>query len=268
MRHWLRGSPPPLHILLALLAVLTAVAAQPSTAEDAQLDARARVIHERVLTLDSHVDVIVPGAVSEYGPGEKDRASLDDLRRGGIDAVTFAIAVGPGPRTPEGVAAARAEAVHAGNNDFADSSRPIGEPQQEFHGLSPLGKRAVAKLNRLGVIIDVSQLTPEGVLQVLELSKAPVVASHSAVRALVDNTRNLSDQELDAIKANGGVVQLTAFNAYLVARPSDYTDRVHALRARFDLAPDYPNTPVGFISGADALSTERHQEFVRGGGTT
>ena len=179
MRHWLRGSPPPLHILLALLAVLTAVAAQPSTAEDAQLDARARVIHERVLTLDSHVDVIVPGAVSEYGPG-----------------------------------------------------------------------------------------TPEGVLQVLELSKAPVVASHSAVRALVDNTRNLSDQELDAIKANGGVVQLTAFNAYLVARPSDYTDRVHALRARFDLAPDYPNTPVGFISGADALSTERHQEFVRGGGTT
>jgi membrane dipeptidase len=307
------------------------VPARPTPEEDAQLDARAQAIHERVLTLDSHVDVLVPGAVSEYGPGENDRADLDKLKRGGIDAVAFAIAVGPGPRSPEGVTAARAEAdaklavikgfvtnnaaqvalaltaadvrrihaqgkiaviesflnarslgkdlngidefykegvrlfgfVHAGNNDFADSSRPIGEPQKEFHGLSPLGKQAIAKLNRLGVIIDVSQLTPEGLLEVLKLSKAPVVASHSAARALVDNTRNLSDQELDAIKANGGVVQVTAFNAYLVPRPADYDEKVRALRARFGLAPDFPDTPVGYISGADALPTERHQAFVR-----
>jgi membrane dipeptidase len=331
---------PLLRILPGLLGVLIgnltlaggdAPPARPSAAEDSQLQARARTIHGRVLTLDSHVDVLVPGAASEYGPGEKDRADLEELRRGGIDAVAFAIAVGPGPRTPEGVAAARAEAdaklgviqsfvknnasqaalalsagevrrlhaegkiaviesflnarslgndlngiddfykagvrlfgfVHAGNNDFADSSRPIGEPQQEFHGLSPLGKRAVEKLNRLGVIIDVAQLTPEGVLQVLELSKAPVVASHSAVRALVDNTRNLSDRELDAIKANGGVVQVTAFNAYLVPRPADYPVKVRALRVRYGLSPDFPETPVGFISGADALSTEQHQGFVR-----
>jgi membrane dipeptidase len=70
--------------------------------------------------------------------------------------------------------------VHAGNNDFADSSRPTGEPAPEFHGLSPLGKLAVAKLNRLGIIIDVSQLTPDGVLQTLELSKAPVIASQKS----------------------------------------------------------------------------------------
>jgi membrane dipeptidase len=329
----------PLRILLGLTGLLICNAAlagdaaptdqRPST-EDASLDARALAIHKQVLTLDSHVDVIVPGAPSEYGPGEKDRADFDKLQRGGIDAVALAIAVGPGPRTAEGVAAARAEAdsklavirgfisknsdhvalaltaadvrqihqqgkiaviesflnarslgknldgidefykagvrlfglVHAGNNDFADSSRPIGEPQQEFHGLSPLGKQAVVKLNRLGVIIDVSQLTPDGLLQVLKLSKAPVVASHSAARGLVDNTRNLSDQELDAIKANGGVVQVTAFNAYLVRRPADYSDKVRALRARFGLTPDFPDTPVGFISGAEALSTEQHQAFV------
>jgi membrane dipeptidase len=317
------------------LAAQDTVLAHASPADDAQLDAHARAIHARVLTLDSHVDVIVPGAVSEYGPGEKNRADLDKLRRGGIDAVAFAIAVGPGPRTREGVKTARREAdaklvvikdfiknnasevglalsaadvrrlhdqgkiaviesflnarslgsnlngidefyragvrlfgfVHAGNNDFADSSRPIGEPRQEFHGLSPLGQQAVAKLNRLGIIIDVSQLTPEGVLGVLKLSKAPVVASHSAARVLVDNTRNLSDQELDAIKANGGVVQVTAFNAYLVPRPADYAEKVRALRIRFGLSSDFPDTPVGFIAAADALSPEQHQAFVHELGT-
>ena len=104
---------------------------------------------------------------------------------------------------------------HAGHNDFADSSRPGGGPTEEHHGLSPIGKQAVARLNALGIIIDVSQLTPAGVLQTLQLSKAPVIASHSGVRALVDNTRNLSDSELDAIKKNGGVVHVTPFNAYL-----------------------------------------------------
>jgi membrane dipeptidase len=309
-----------------------AAAAQSGTADTAEdLDSRARAIHSHVLTLDSHVDVIVPGARSEYGPGQRDQADLDELQRGGIDAVAFAIAVGPGRRTPAGVAEARAEAdakllviqrfvrdhadrvalaltsadvrktheqgkiaviesflnarslgpnldsiddfyragvrlfgfVHAGNNDFADSSRPIGEPAIEFHGLSPLGAQAVGKLNRLGIIIDVSQLTPEGVLQTLKLSKAPVIASHSAVRALVDATRNLSDSELDTIKLNGGVVQVTAFNSYLVRPPADYREKVRALRARYGLTSDLPDGPIGFIQGADALPADRHEAFVR-----
>lgn len=321
----------------ALICCFTVGATPASAAQsavpptDAELDTRARTIHEHVLTLDSHVDVLVPGAASEYGPGRKNQADLDELRRGGVDAVAFAIAVGPGARTPDGIAAARAEAdaklaaikgfikdnsahvtlalsaqdvrrihrqgriaviesflnarslganldgiddfyragvrlfgfVHAGNNDFADSSRPVGEPAQEFHGLSPLGKQAVEKLNRLGIIIDVSQLTPDGVLQTLELSKAPVVASHSDVRALVDNTRNLSDRELDAIKANGGVVQVTAFNTYLISAPADYQEKVRALRTQFGLTPDFPSGPIGSIQGAEALPTERHQAFIR-----
>jgi membrane dipeptidase len=302
-----------------------------AAAGDSALDARARAIHEHVLTLDSHVDVLVPGAASEYGPAQKNQADLDELRRGGIDAVAFAIAVGPGPRTTEGIAAARAEAdaklaliqgfikdnsahvtlaltardvrrihregkiaviesflnarsvganldgiddfykagvrlfgfVHAGNNDFADSSRPIGEPAQEFHGLSPLGKQAVAKLNQLGIIIDISQLTPDGVLQTLALSKAPVVASHSDVRSLVDNTRNLSDRELDAIKANGGVVQVTPFNPYVISPPPDYHEKLQALRAQFGLTANFPSGSIGFIQGSEALPTERRQAFLR-----
>jgi membrane dipeptidase len=323
-----RGAPLAMALSGYLLLTISrvSIARQP----EADLDARAQAIHKHVLTLDSHVDVIVPGAPSEYGPAPKDRADLDELRRGGVDAIAFAIAVGPGPRTPEGVTAARAEAdaklavirdlikshpadvalalsaedvrrihrqgkiaviesflnarslgrdlggidefyragvrlfgfVHAGNNDFADSSRPTGEPAQEFHGLSPLGKEAVAKLNRLGVIIDVSQLTPEGLLETLELSKAPVIASHSAVRALVDNTRNLSDRELDALKVNGGVVQVTAFNAYLVPAPADFREKVRALRAQYGLSPDYPDRPIGYTEGYQSLTPDRQHAFT------
>jgi membrane dipeptidase len=329
--HMLLGATVSLICNLAVAAPQASPAPAAAVGTDADLEARARTIHQHVLTLDSHVDVLVPGAASEYGPGQRNQADLDELRRGGIDAVALAIAVGPGPRTIDGIAAARAEAdakltviksfikensaqvtlaltaedirrihrdgkiaviesflnarslgsnlagiddfyragvrlfgfVHAGNNDFADSSRPIGEPVEEFHGLSPLGKLAVARLNRLGVIIDVSQLTPDGLLQTVELSKAPVIASHSDVRALVDNTRNLSDRELDAIKTNGGVVQVTAFNTYLVSPPPDYHEKLRALRAQFGLTSDFPPGPIGFIQGTEALPTERHQAFIR-----
>ena len=61
--------------------------------------------------------------------------------------------------------------VHQGNNDYADSSRPIGEPKVEWNGLSPLGREAVARVNRLGMILDISQMTPAGVMQTLSLSK-------------------------------------------------------------------------------------------------
>jgi membrane dipeptidase len=334
----MKSIPRPLLLAAALICNLALAANHALSAQaaelrpDAAVDARARAIHEHVLALDSHVDVMVPGVPSEYGPGQHDRADLDKLQRGGIGAVAFAIAVGPGPRDPQGIAAARAEAdaklaviehfvkdnsahvalalsaedvrkihgqgkiaviesflnarslgrsldgiddfyragvrlfgfVHAGNNDFADSSRPLGEPAQEFHGLSPLGKQTVAKLNELGVIIDVSQLTPDGVLQVLQLSKAPVVASHSAVRALVDNTRNLSDRELDAIKVNGGVVQVTAFNTYLVPPPTDYHEKLRALRAQYGLAPDFPAGPTGLIQGSETLPADRHLAFMLG----
>ncbi len=280
--------------LPCLLACLTAAAAaQPQT----DLDARARAIHQRILVIDSHTDVLLPSSPENlFAPGHTSHVDLDKLKRGGVGGVAMAIAVGNGPRTAEGVAAARAEAdakltairaflkdhadqaalavsaadivrlhragkvaviesflntrsigsdlsaidgfyrdgvrlfgfSHAGNNDFADSSRPSGEPAEEHHGLSPIGRQAVAKLNRLGVIIDISQLTPAGVMQVLELSKAPVIASHSNVRALVDNTRTLSDRELDAISVNGGLVDVTPFNNYLRRVPQDLDAQARA----------------------------------------
>lgn len=112
---------------------------------------------------------------------------------------------------------------HIGHNDFADSSRPIFngttgvyEPAEEHGGLSDLGAAAVARINALGGIIDVSQSSKAATLQIAELSRAPIIASHSNVRALSGVTRNLSDAEIDAIGAKGGVVHLVPFGAYLV----------------------------------------------------
>jgi len=127
--------------------------------------------------------------------------------------------------------------VHAGNNDWADSSRPnpgLGDKADAFGGLSPLGKQAVPELNRLGIIVDVSQLTPAGVLQVVQLSQAPVIASHSAIRGRVDVTRNLSNEELRAIAATGGVVHIVAFPTYLRDLPQAREAR-EAVFAKFGL---------------------------------
>ena len=108
--------------------------------------------------------------------------------------------------------------VHAQNTAFADSSRPnatFGDRPDEAGGLTPLGKQAVAELNRLGVIVDVSQLTPPGVRQVLQITQAPVIASHSGVRGRVNAPRNVSNEEMRAIAKQGGVVHIVAFPAYL-----------------------------------------------------
>ena len=112
--------------------------------------------------------------------------------------------------------------THAGNNDWSDSSRPsktLGDRPDEHGGLTDLGRQGVARLNELGMLIDVSQLTAPALKQVLSLTKAPVVATHSGLKAIVDSPRNLSDEELELIKKNGGVVQVVAFGNYLRKAP-------------------------------------------------
>lgn len=146
---------------------------------------------------------------------------------------------------------------HAGNTVFADSSRPQAGAGEENGGLSALGKAAVAKFNDLGVLIDVSQLTKAGVLQTIALSRAPVVATHSSIYSISPDPRNLSDEELDAIKANGGVVQLTPFNRYLVPKPGDYEDNVRALRRKYGL----DDTKLGY-GGSEKLADADRVAFL------
>src|SRR4030095_5084595 len=86
-------------------------------------------------------------------------------------------------------------------------------------GLSPLGKQVIAEMNRWGIMVDVSHPSKGSAMQAIALSKAPVIASHSAVRGLADVSRNMDDELLMALKQNGGVIQIVAFSSYIKADP-------------------------------------------------
>lgn len=104
---------------------------------------------------------------------------------------------------------------HNGHSQFCDSN--TGEENNTWlhNGLSELGKDVVKEMNRLGIMIDVSHPSKEAMRQMIELSKAPLIASHSSARALCDHSRNLDDEQLQWLKENGGVVQTVAFTSYL-----------------------------------------------------
>ena len=115
--------------------------------------------------------------------------------------------------------------THNGHNSLADSARPmhhLNDPESLHGGLSALGRAAIAEMNRTGMLIDVSHTARDTMMQAVELSRAPVFASHSCVRALCDHPRNLDDGQLDALRACGGVIHITAMDAFL--RPRDVRD--------------------------------------------
>lgn len=137
--------------------------------------------------------------------------------------------------------------THIGHNEFADSSRPnfdartgTHEPREEHGGLSELGRDAVRRINDFGGLLDVSQLTEAGTLQVVEISEVPVIASHSNARSLCDVSRNLSDREIDAIAAGGGVVCVSPFLGYLFDSTDDeLVANVRRTRVEVGLPADY-----------------------------
>lgn len=102
---------------------------------------------------------------------------------------------------------------HSSDNDICDSSTDRQNP--EDNGLSEFGKEVVAECNRLGIMVDVSHASDQSFFDVLEVTRAPVIASHSSVRALCDHPRNLSDEMLKALAANGGVVQICLVSSYV-----------------------------------------------------
>lgn len=102
---------------------------------------------------------------------------------------------------------------HTKNNDICDSSTDDKGP--EHNGLSDFGQEVVKEMNRVGMIVDVSHLSEKSFNDVLEISKAPVIASHSDCRALCDHPRNLTDDMLKRLAENGGVIQICFFSAYI-----------------------------------------------------
>ncbi len=118
---------------------------------------------------------------------------------------------------------------HDGHNQLTDSNTGDTDNIWKWNGLSPLGKQAVEEANRYGIMMDISHPSKQANLQVMAMSKAPVIASHSGVRALCDHRRNLDDEQLLALKKNGGVVQLVALSAFVKTPIPDSPERAAAV---------------------------------------
>lgn len=273
------------------------------TSSSPRVEERARDLHRRILTIDTHCDTPFNLLREDWSIGDrhdpKERGSgkvdLPRMREGGLDAIFFAAFVGQGPRTPEGYARAKERAVraidavrnmteefsseiglalspadarrlkregllaafigmengyplgrdislvefffdkgvryitlcHSSDNDICDSSTDRTDP--EDNGLSDYGRRVVEECNRIGMMIDVSHASDRSFYDVLAVTRAPVIASHSSARAVCDHPRNLSDDMLRALARNGGVIQICFLSSY-VRKPAPNPARDAALK--------------------------------------
>jgi len=135
--------------------------------------------------------------------------------------------------------------AHNGHSQLSDSNTGEADDVWMWHGVSPLGKRVVAEANKWGIMMDLSHPSKESNMWVMANSKAPVIASHSAVRALCPTaSRDMDDEQLLALKKNGGVMQTVAFSSYLVCGAATPKERTAALEA---LAREY-NLPSAVVS--------------------
>ena len=115
---------------------------------------------------------------------------------------------------------------HNGHSQLSDSNTGERDNKWLHNGLSEMGKKAVAEMNKWGIMIDLSHPSKQANIQTLQLTKAPVIASHSSARALCDHSRNLDDEELELIKKNGGVVQTVAFRGYVNKEKNDLRNKL------------------------------------------
>jgi microsomal dipeptidase-like Zn-dependent dipeptidase len=291
--------------LVALCGTIAlASCADAGVESEAELVERARGIHERVITLDTHDDINASNFTAErnYTMDLGNQVNLPKMEAGGLDVSWMIVYVGQGELTPDGYAQAHAAAVekfdaihrlaeeiapdqieiaytsdavrrivasgkkvamigienayqvgldldniadfqsrggrymslaHNGHSQFADSNTGERDDVWLYNGLSDLGRQAIAEMNRVGIMIDISHPSKEANMQAMELSRAPVIASHSAARALSPTvSRNLDDEQLMALKENGGVVQTVAFASYVNAEKNTaHNEALNALNS-------------------------------------
>jgi len=110
--------------------------------------------------------------------------------------------------------------AHNGHSQLSDSNTGEADNVWLHNGLSDFGKEVIKEMNKWGMMIDVSHPSKEAIKQMVQLSKAPIIASHSSARALCDHSRNLDDEQLGWLKENGGVVQTVAFRSYVSTEKS------------------------------------------------
>jgi len=132
--------------------------------------------------------------------------------------------------------------THTNTNNWADSEADLKKPNVKHHGgLNELGKKVVSEMNRLGMMVDISHVADDTMADVFEVSKAPVIASHSSARAIANHTRNLNDDELRAIAKNGGVVMVNFYDGFIDPKKAEVTFNARAKEE--ELKQQYPNDP-------------------------
>ncbi|MFD0725626.1 dipeptidase [Lysobacter brunescens] len=155
--------------------------------------------------------VLLPMGMENGAPIGDDLAKLDFFFQRGVRYITLA---------------------HSANNRIADSSYAA---EKRWKGLSPFGREVVAEMNRLGMMIDVSHLSDDAARQAIDLSRAPVIASHSALRHFTPSfERNLSDELAKAIAAKGGVIQIPFGNAFVDPASAAQTQAYFVAYAEFE----------------------------------
>ena len=310
--------------LIPILVAALAVSAPTQDLTEAQLIEKARGIHKRVITLDTHKDISASLASEFSGadiedPAERElqrqrhaqsadptvdgrnQVDFPKMRAGDYDCAFFIVFVGQasplnpavysrmhnsamlkfdaidrmGERfpddieiayTPDDVRRIAAEGkliacigienggimgedlskialyqkrgarymsiTHNGNNQLGDSQSAGRNPASG--GLTELGKKAVAEMNRVGIMVDVSHADKKTMMDAVAASQAPVIASHSGVDAIRVHGRNLDDEQLLALKENGGVIQCVAFASY-VSDTTPNREATAALRAELGM---------------------------------
>jgi membrane dipeptidase len=292
----------------ALLLVGVVVAAQQAPTATEAIMTKAKAIHAKAITIDTHVDIGgATYATPALDPGTRTNLKCDlvKMKEGGLKGVFLAVYVGqrPGPWDAAAYKAAYDQAMvkfdalhrltetmhpelcelatspedveriaktgkrvimtgvengyplgedlsnvkkfydlgaryitltHSGHNQLGDSSSDRNPPLHK--GLSDFGKKVVVEMNRLGVMVDVSHIAESSFWDVIKLSKAPIIASHSGCKAVNDVDRNLTDDQLTALAKNGGVVQIVALASYLKSESPERTEALRKLAEEFPLA--------------------------------
>ena len=247
---------------------------------------RAKRIHERVITLDTHCDINIKNFTDSinYTQNLSSQVNLPKMTEGGLDVAWFVVYTGQDTLTDEGFKKAYDNAIskfdaihrlceeiapedielatnsedvsrivksgkkvamigiengypvgkdiknvekfynlgarymslaHNGHSQLSDSNTGEEDDVWLHNGLSELGVEVIKEMNRVGMMIDVSHPSKEAMKQMIALTKAPIIASHSSARALCGHSRNLDDEQLEWLKENGGVIQTVAFSSYL-----------------------------------------------------
>ena len=304
----------------------------------------AREIHERVITLDTHIDFAPADLTGErnYSQRLETQFDLPKMIDGGLDGLFFSIYVGQTRETqnPEALktsgyeraykaAVEKFDAVQRFTREIAperielaltvadvkrinakgkkialmgvENGYPLGEEiarVKEFYergarylslthnghnqlgdshtgerdgwkwnGVSPLGKQVIAELNRLGIMVDVSHASKDAMMQTAALSKAPIIASHSAVRALCDVSRNMDDEQLLALKKTGGVIQVVAYGSFVKTTKPDSPERSAALaaaRREYSLPePTGPGQRARFQAALTRMPADQRAEYEK-----